>query len=514
MSKDSLLKLAPALAAAKASGVKIDISKFDKYSEFRKKYRHDFSGFMRDCVNWKVGGGPAEYQIEIADKLVEHRRECARGPHGLGKTCLIALAVHWFALTRDIDNDWKIPITASAWRQLTKYAWPEIKKWSRRLKWEIIGRDPYNERTELLTLSLKLDSGEAFAMASDNSALIEGAHADFMLYIFDESKEIPIETWDSAEGAFSTGDCMWLAVSTPGEPVGRFYDIQARKPGYEDWHTTHITKERAIEAGRMLADWAAARKRQWTEESAVYQNRVEGNFAASEEDSTIPLKWVELANKRYLDWVDAGKVYPTFTCVGADIARSGEDHTSLALRFDWLISEIRKSSKEDLMATVGRIVAVLRHWGGYAIVDVIGIGAGVVDRLKELPEDSKKKYEVKSFNASERTDQLDSFNEFGFVNVRSAAWWNAREMLDPESGNNIALPPDDELLGDLTAPRYKVVSGGKYQIESKDDIKKRIGRSTDDGDAVVMALFGGIAPSVNDWINALKKHTESESSWE
>ena len=432
-----------------------------------------------------------------------HRRLCARGPHSLGKTCLIALACHWFALTNDRDTDWKIPITASAWRQLSKFAWPEIHKWSKRIRWDVVGRGPYNVRLELLALSLKLDTGEAFALASDNSALIEGAHASRMLYIFDESKTIPVDTWDSAEGAFASGDCYWLALSTPGEPNGRFYDIQAKRPGYDDWYVRHVTKEEAIASGRMSRDWAESRAKQWTEKSAVYINRVEGNFASSEEDGVIPLSWVEAANQRWLEWQDA-KTEGTFTCVGADIARSGVDKTVMALRFGNVITELRRTSLEDTMQTTGRVVGIMQKYGGYAVVDVIGIGAGVVDRLRE------QKYDTRSFNASEHTDRTDGHNEFGFTNVRGGAWWNMREMLDPANGHNVALPPDDLLTGDLTSPHWKVMSGGKIQIESKDDIKKRIGRSTDDGDAVVMAFWGDDKPSMSQWLTAIKNRMEVE----
>jgi hypothetical protein len=75
-------------------------------------------------------------------------------------------------------------------------------------------------------------------------------------------------------------------------------------------------------------------------------------------------------------------------------------------------------------------------------------------------------------------------------NCRAAAWWNLRELLDPSAGSIVALPPDDELLGDLTAPKAgEPQSGGKIKIESKDEIKKRIGRSTDRADAVVQAFW-------------------------
>jgi hypothetical protein len=84
----------------------------------------------------------------------------------------------------------------------------------------------------------------------------------------------------------------------------------------------------------------------------------------------------------------------------------------------------------------------------------------------------------------------DRAKELSFSNKRSAAWWNMRELLDPAYDSDIALPPCDILTGDLTAPkRGKDTSSGKITVESKKDIKKRLNRSTDDGDAVVMAFF-------------------------
>jgi len=455
---------------------------------FTTTYRDDPVAFVHDCIKWREGDGPARYQDEALQELPVRGRVAIRGPHGLGKTALKAWAILWFALTRD-GLDWKIPTTASAWRQLQHFLWPEVHKWARRLDWVKIGRQPFDERSELLRLSLKLGTGEAFAMASDKSELIEGAHADHLLYIFDEAKTIPAATFDAAEGAFSAAggdvpqEALAFVASTPGDPSGRFYDIHSRKPGYEDWWVRHVSKDEAIRAGRVSVEWAEQRKRQWGESSAVYQNRVDGQFASSSDDGVIPLSWVELANERWHEIEDWAEL--EFTQVGADIARSGPDRTVMALRFDWAIKELRRSSKEDTMQTSGRITGALKHLGGRAIVDVIGIGAGVVDRLREA------KLPVIPFNASERTERTDSTGELGFVNKRSAGWWNLREILDPGSGIPVALPPDDLLTGDLVAPKWKVMSGGRIQVESKDDIKKRIGRSTDDGDAVVMAYWDG-----------------------
>jgi len=455
---------------------------------FRRTYRDDPAAFVHDCFVWPDGQGPTAYQDEVLSELPVRRRVAVRGPHGLGKTSLAAWAILWYALTRD-GEDWKCPTTASAWRQLEKYLWPEVHKWARRVRWARLGRGPLAEGQELLALSLRLGTGEAFAVASDTPALIEGAHADCLLYLFDEAKAISAATFDAAEGAFAggtaAGEALALAASTPGEPVGRFYDINARRAGLEDWWVRAVSLEEAIAAGRISPDWAAQRERQWGRESAVFQNRVLGAFAANDEAGVIPLAWVEAANERWRGWRDAGgaKGAAPLTCVGVDVARGGEDKTVLALRYGPVIGELRRYAKQDTMATTGQVVAVLRqHPGADAVVDVIGIGAGVVDRLRE------QKLPVRAFNAGEGTVARDRSGELGFVNRRSAGWWGLREWLDPANSEQIALPPDDLLTGDLVAPRWRMTSGGRIAVEDKDGIKQRLGRSTDDGDAVMQAF--------------------------
>ncbi len=455
-------------------------------------YSRDPLAFVYDCFNFPKGQAPTPYQAKILSEFVANKRTAVRGPHGIGKTTIASWIVLWAVLTCD---DVKVPTTASAWRQLSKFLWPEIHKWAKRIRWEKLGRAPL-QRNELITLSFKPNGGnrEAFAVASDKPEFIEGAHARRVVYVFDEAKAIPDATWDAAEGAFSGAgedtpdEAFALAISTPGEPTGRFYDIHARAPGYEDWHCIHVTLDDAIAAKRVSRQWAEQRKRQWGEKSAVYQNRVRGEFCAGDEDGIIPLAWVELANERWHAWNEAGKP-GALTSVGADIADGGDDESTLAPVFDEIsLDELRgyREPRGETMQIVGRIVGLLNKTpSARAIVDVIGVGAGVFSRLKE------QKFKAVAFNAAEHTDAKDASGELGFVNKRSHGWWHLRELLDPDAARHtsIALPPDDLLTGDLTAPHWKVVSGGKIQVEDKDSIRERIKRSTDRGDAAVMAFY-------------------------
>lgn len=456
-------------------------------------YYYDPARFALECFTWNHDEGLTSYQSEILAALVHKRKISARGPHGLGKTALMAIIVLWFALTRDASGvDWKVVTTAGAWRQLERYLWPEIHKWAGRLVPEKIGRPTLSTQHELLRLLLKLRSGEAFAAAASDPRKIEGAHADSLLYIFDESKAIIPATFDAAEGAFSGADpngsglpeAFALAVSTPGEPSGRFYEIHQQKPGYRDWWVRHVTLAECVDAGRVSRDWAEARKLQWGFASALYHNRVLGEFYSSDEDAVIPLSWAEAAMERWEDWDGAGRPARSgMRITGADIARGGAARTVLANRIGAVVDSLVTLGTSDTMRVVDHIMANRQTPNELAVVDVVGVGAGVVDRLRQL------NVGVIGFSAGRATKRMDRSGELGFASLRALMWWTMRQALDPAFAPTLALPPDLGLLGELTAPHWWVSPGNKITVESKDDVVKRLGHSTDLADAVGHSLM-------------------------
>ena len=141
----------------------------------RPSWYGDPVAFAVECVHWPEGQSLAPYQAEIMRAVPENRRVSARGPHGLGKSALAALLILWFALSRELaGEDWKILTTAGGYRQLTVYLWPEVALWARRIRWDVIGREPFDPRSELMLTVLRLKHGQAFAGASDDPALLEG----------------------------------------------------------------------------------------------------------------------------------------------------------------------------------------------------------------------------------------------------------------------------------------------------------------------------------------------------
>lgn len=440
--------------------------------------------WARDVMKVELAG----YQAEILDALPVQHRVAVKGPHGLGKSFSGAVLVNWFATTRDLMGvDWKIITTASAWRHLEVYLWPEIHKWADRIDFTTLGRPAYNRRTELLDLRLKLRHGAATAVASNQPERIEGAHARELLYLLDEAKIVPPATWDSIEGAFSnagpdTGDNAYaFAMSTPGQPSGRFYDIHRRAPGYEDWWTRSVTLEEAITAGRISRQWAEQRALQWGTDSAVYHNRVLGNFHASDEDAVIPLAWLEAAIERWHDWDRAGRPEVDGNrWVGVDVGRGG-DESVLARRHGAVVLSLDGHRSRDTMSNVAMIQGLEER----PIIDVTGVGAGVYDRGREVG------LKAVAYVGAGKTPVRDRSRKYGYTNVRSAAYWNLRELLDPAYDSAIALPPDDLMISDLTTPTWEITTGmpPKIKVEPKEKVVDRLGRSPDRGDAVVMSFW-------------------------
>lgn len=217
----------------------------------------------------------------------------------------------------------------------------------------------------------------------------------------------------------------------------------------------------------------------------------DGNFMAAREDDewqVIPTAWVLAANER---WKQGKPVNAAMTALGCDPARGGRDETVLSPRYGrWFDEVISVPGREtpDGPSVLALIVKTVRDSApvGY---DPIGIGSGVTDALAQSGLDHE------GLNGAARAHGATQDGNFGFVNLRSEMWWRMREALDPDYGIDVALPPDPKLQADLTAPLYTVRPGEtpKIFVESKEDLKKRLGRSPDRGDGVVYSwAVGGI----------------------
>lgn len=206
-----------------------------------------------------------------------------------------------------------------------------------------------------------------------------------------------------------------------------------------------------------------------------------GDFNAGIEDSpwqVIPTSWVEAAQARWQDLYPK----PPMDSLGVDVARGGKDETIIYRRHgQWYDRALAYPGKDTDTgpATAGLCMAAARD-GSPIHIDVIGVGASPYDFLNTARQ------HVIGVNVAEKATATDKSGRLRFKNQRTQLWWQFRELLDPANNTGIMLPPDPKLLADLTAPMWKL-QGDVIQVESRDEIVKRIGRSPDYGSAIILA---------------------------
>lgn len=461
------------------------------------RFQGDLLGFLDAAFEWREGEGPTPYHRDIGGLLMERRKAAVHGPHGLGKTAFAAWAILWAVL---VYPEVKVVTTASVWRQLTKFLWPEVHKWAGRLRWGLLGRGPFRP-DELQTLVFKLgENRQAFAVASDRADSIEGAHSAMVVYVYDEAKAIPEPIWDATEGAMADGEYYALAISTPGDRAGRFFQICNHHKGYEDWGVRHVTLAEAIEAGRISPEWVDQRRRQWGEDSPVYQARVLGVFPEQSEDQLIRHGWIEAARESEIKVPKDGDLI-----IGADIARFGDDDSCLIDRRGDCAVAGEVVHGQDTMAISGRLA---RRKSAKVRVDEIGVGAGVVDRLKEL------KVKARGVNVGAAAIDREQF-----ANLRAEGFWLLRERFATGqiSLRHLPKPLYDRLSGELVAIRYAYTSKGQLKIEPKEEMKKRLGFSPDVADALMLAFLpesgGRLLMSDEDWGRTVADNAEAHDEY-
>lgn len=203
--------------------------------------------------------------------------------------------------------------------------------------------------------------------------------------------------------------------------------------------------------------------------------------------SVIPASWIRLSQAR---WDRSLTFASTQTAIGVDVARGGADRTVLACLYGRCFEELicypgTETRTGDVVADKVRQVMRDRP---LINVDVIGIGASPVDFLTKAKDGAGRSLRVQAINFSASATRLDKTGLLSFANLRSQLFWTVRELLDPTGSQVLTLPPDPELLEELSAFRWEYSASGHIQVESKKKVKERLGRSPDKADAIAIAV--------------------------
>ena len=489
--------------------------------------------YVRQPVQWatdKLDVFLWSKQRAIIDSIRDNRYTAAPSCHDSGKSFDAAVASEWWIDSHPIGEAFVVSTAPSA-PQVSAILWREIQKLHR--KGELRGVINMGGAPEWKIDKELVAYGRKPADYNADTGFI-GIHSLYPLIIVDEASGIPKPLWDAVDSLATNDNARVLAIGNPDDSASHFKTICQPGSGWniikiDGLQTPNFTERAVLEVSntegcgdlyafmvennipfateeipddlrpRLLGvRWVAERMKRWGvfkdpdtglwKTSALWDAKVRADFPTDATEGVIPLGWVEAAIRRWLDFNAAGadpNEIPGVRKFSCDVARFGSDETAIAEKQGHYVVSVERIGHQDTMTTANRLKAKLeRHIQSSVNVDVIGVGAGVVDRLRELGMN------VMAFNASAKTSRKDKTGEFTFLNTRSAAWWRLRELLDPsDPTTNLMLPPDERLKEDLTAPRWKVAPGAHIVVEPKDQTIRRLGHSPDTGDAVVMLMW-------------------------
>jgi phage terminase large subunit len=459
--------------------------------------------FVRYVFPWGQEGtpleeftGPRKWQEKILVDLTNHiqknagkldpnmfRLAVASG-RGIGKSALVAWIILWMLSTRLGST---VIVTANTEQQLRSRTWAELGKW---LTLAINGHWFHKTATTLkpvdwfeasLKKDLQIDTGYYYGQAQlwseENPDAFAGVHSNYgVCLIMDEASGIPAPIYSVAEGFFSepTENRFWFTFSNPRRNTGPFYDSFHSSKAF--WNTEQIDSRNVEGTDTKVFQQMIE---QYGEDSTVSRVEVMGEFPQSDDDTVIPLDLVRAAIDR-----DVALTTEQAIVWGLDVARFGGDNSALCKRQGNTVLDIKTFKSMDLMQLCGAVKAeydtsTFENKPQEILVDVIGLGSGVVDRLAEqnLP--------VRGVNVAEAPSTKKNY-----LNLRAELWFAIKDWL---AQRDCRLPNNDELASELAAPQYKYTSSGKIKIESKDEMRKRGIKSPDRADALALTMASSAA---------------------
>lgn len=442
------------------------------------EFYDDPYGFVMYALPWGEEGtlledhdGPDEWQREQLEYLGKRYKEdpdatvrdATASGHGIGKTAQTSWVILWAMSTRPHLSG---VVTANTTSQLSTKTWRELAFWHKLLinahwfKWSAT-KFAHTDHPETWFVA-------AVPNTEHNSEAFAGLHARYKIIIYDEASGIPDKIWEVTEGAMTDPRSIWLAYGNPTRNTGRFVDCFTTDTRWNrrqvDSRTCKMTNKAELE------EWVKT----YGEDSDFVRVRVRGVFPRAGSMQFIATDVFDACLVRELPmevWMHMPIV------IGVDVARFGVDQSVIAIRQGRKLHELRKFRELDTMQLCIEIIRAIKEYKPQHIfVDGVGVGAGVVDRLRML------NYEVIEVNAGEKPyeDKL-YYNKRVEMGDRMRKWLKGADMScclnDPDTRK--AFIGIEYGFSDT-----RTVNGETIRLERKADMKKRGLQSPDEFDAV------------------------------
>ena len=436
-----------------------------------REWREDPVLFVQECF----GVEPDAWQADVLRAFPINQRLAMKACKGPGKTCLIAWLCWNFLLTRPSP---KVVATSISADNLADGLWAEMAKWQHKSRNGLLEEMFQWNKTRISLKSAPENwfmSARAWSKSatSDQQAnTLAGLHADYILFVLDESGGIPDAVMAAAEAALSTGiECKLVQAGNPTHTEGPLYRSCTSEAHL--WHVTEITgdPDDPKRSPRIDVKWARAQIDKYGRDNPWVLVNVFGKFPPGSLNTLLGVEEVRAAINRGLQ---GDQFQYAQKRLGVDVARFGDDRTVLIPRQGLQCYKpvvMRNARSQDIAS---RIAAAKMKWDSEVefIDGTGGYGAGVIDFLISTGQTPLE------INFAGKADDPR------YLNKRAEMWFRMAEWV--KRGGS--LPNDPDLVKELTAPTYSFSNNGKFVLEKKDQIKERLGFSPDLADALALTF--------------------------
>lgn len=459
-----------------------------------------------------------DYQKKVIDTFWRNDRTCVSACHDVGKTFLAARLAITFL---NVFPNSKVITTAPTFNQVERILWSELRAAHAKAKIPLGGRLNMTDWTFspdwfALGFSPRNEAGNGEMQVGSS---FQGFHAPHLLLIFDEATGIPYNVWTMAEGLMTSAHVKFLAIGNPTSTASEFYqcfksrqwakvylscfdspnlkinginDLAALKREIEIYKSlpdvkarAHVDAYKVVRPYLLTAKWVVTQAAKWGLEHPLTVSKILGSFPTSSDKALVSLGAIEEAQLRvYYPEPSDRKI------LGVDVARFGADSTIITGMHGRKQTMKKDFFKHSTTEVAGEVIQASREIGGadIIVIDETGLGGGVVDFLKdEIGAALPKACEVRGVQFGAACE--DEEDKEKFANLKARMFGLLRE--DIKSADGLALLNESIYTEELPTILYSYNRKGQMVIESKDEYKKRTGRSSPDAsDSLALANYG------------------------
>ena len=448
----------------------------------KETYSSDPVVFMEKTLGYQMW----DKLVEICYSVRDNHNTVVSSSFGTGKSISAAALACWWLVTKEPSM---VITLAPTHAQVNGIIWNYIRSVAKKAKLpgQVLETPKWKINEDKIAYGLSPRKGTDIDMAS-----LQGRHSPNLLVIMDEGAGLPKLVWDTVQGLAVGDNNRVLVISNPVEQSGPLWTAL----NSDNWHQIYISsfdhpnvkQGREVIPGAVTRQWVEDRcldwatevnpntldaieipwTKRWYKPMPIFKAKVLGIAPEQAEDQLIPISWVEAA--KIVEAPHGGEIV-----IGLDPARGGDDDSAVCIRHGMNVVYLARRKGQDSNQLAAWLKQLMHEYNANKIyVDEIGIGAGTVDvsRRIGLP--------VLGINFAR-----SAIEKTRFVNLRSQCWWYLREAL---RNSKLQLLRDPQLDADLSTPKYWYDLHGRVQLESKDELRKRLGRSPDSADALALTF--------------------------